>query len=193
MTTLWVLTLLLLAAWIYLLVFRGRFWRSDQVFEPACRPSLPDWPPVAVIVPARNEEETISEVLLSLLAQDYPGSFHLVLLDDRSTDGTAARAQAALAQSDTGDRATILTGEPLPAGWAGKQRPVFDGGSGGWVRAHPPADTGEDRGPRRVARRADRRLHAGEAGETRWRAPVARPDRQPAGVFASMSACSRSG
>jgi hopene-associated glycosyltransferase HpnB len=120
MTTLWVLTLLPPTAWICLLILHGRFWRYDQVFESSRRPSLPDWPPVAVIVPARNEQETIGEVLLSLLAQDYPGSFHLVLLDDRSTDATAARARAALAHSDTGDRATILTGEPLPAGWTGK-------------------------------------------------------------------------
>jgi hopene-associated glycosyltransferase HpnB len=120
MTSLWVLSLLSLAAWIYLLVFHGQFWRCGQVFQPARLASPPDWPAVAIIVPARNEEETIGEVLRSLLAQDYPGSFRLVLLDDRSTDGTAARARAVLAQSGIGDRATILTGEPLPAGWAGK-------------------------------------------------------------------------
>jgi hopene-associated glycosyltransferase HpnB len=116
-TALWVLAFLPLAAWTYLLVFHGGFWRCDQVFEPARLPPLAAWPAVAAIVPARNEEETIGEVLRSLLVQDYPGPCRLVMLDDRSTDATASRATAA-ARAD--DRAIVLAGEPLPPGWAGK-------------------------------------------------------------------------
>jgi hopene-associated glycosyltransferase HpnB len=120
MTALWILALLSLAAWVYLLCFHSGFWRCDQVFEPARLHSSPRWPAVAAIVPARNEEETIGPVLRSLLAQDYPGPFRLVLLDDRSTDRTGALARGELDRAGAADRATILTGEPLPPGWAGK-------------------------------------------------------------------------
>ena len=117
---LWILTLLPLLAWIYLLAFHGGFWRSDQYFVPARVSGLQHWPAVAAIVPARNEEETIAAVLQSLMAQDYPGPMQIILLDDRSTDGTAARARSAIAAQASGNPVTLLTGEPLPAGWAGK-------------------------------------------------------------------------
>jgi len=120
MTALWVISLISLAAWIYLLIFHGGFWRCDQVFDPARIAPPPRWPAVAAIVPARNEEETVAEVVGSLLAQDYPGPLCVTVLDDRSTDSTAARAAAVIGQLEAGDRATVLNGEPLPAGWAGK-------------------------------------------------------------------------
>ena len=120
MTALWVLSLMSLAAWVYLLVFHGGFWRCDQFFDPGRIAPPLGWPAVAVIVPARNEEETIAPVLQSLLTQDYPGPFHVILLDDRSTDGTAAKARTAIEQQRAGDRALMLTGAALPSGWAGK-------------------------------------------------------------------------
>jgi hopene-associated glycosyltransferase HpnB len=55
-----------------------------------------------------------------LLAQDYPGPMQIILLDDRSTDATAAQARSAIAAQPSADRAIMLSGEPLPAGWAGK-------------------------------------------------------------------------
>jgi len=48
-----------------------------------------DWPSVSVILPARNESEVLQRTLLSLLEQDYPGTWEIVVVDDRSTDGTA--------------------------------------------------------------------------------------------------------
>ncbi len=117
---LWLLTLLPLLAWVYLLAFHGGFWRSDQYFVPSSIPGLPQWPAVAAIVPARNEEETIADVLRSLMAQDYPGPMQIILLDDRSTDATAAQARSAIAALPSANSAIMRTGEPLPAGWAGK-------------------------------------------------------------------------
>ena len=117
---LWLLTLLPLLAWVYLLAFHGGFWRSDQYFVPSSIPGLPQWPAVAAIVPARNEEGTIAAVLRSLMVQDYPGPMQIILLDDRSTDATAAQARSAIAARPSANHAIMLTGEPLPAGWAGK-------------------------------------------------------------------------
>jgi cellulose synthase/poly-beta-1,6-N-acetylglucosamine synthase-like glycosyltransferase len=48
-----------------------------------------EWHSVSVVVPARNESEVLQRTLLSLLKQDYPGAWEVVVVDDRSTDGTA--------------------------------------------------------------------------------------------------------
>jgi glycosyltransferase involved in cell wall biosynthesis len=50
----------------------------------------PATPPVALIVPAHNEERAIVETVLSLLALDYPEK-EIVVVDDGSTDDTVAR------------------------------------------------------------------------------------------------------
>ena len=47
-------------------------------------------PSVAIVVPARDEAEAIGAALRSLLTQDYPGPFRVILVDDGSTDGTGA-------------------------------------------------------------------------------------------------------
>jgi len=108
------------AAWIYLVAFHGRFWRSSPVLDAGVPPGRAK---VAVVVPARNEAEHIRQSIGSLLAQDYPGELSILLVDDNSTDGTAGIA----ASLDDGDRLTIIRGEPLPPGWTGKLWAVHQG------------------------------------------------------------------
>ncbi len=73
-------------------------------------------PFVSIIIPMRDEAERVGETVRTLLAQDYP-HFELILLDDQSSDGSAEVARSAA----HGDRRLILLqGEPLPAGWLGK-------------------------------------------------------------------------
>lgn len=74
------------------------------------------WPPVAVLVPARNEEANIRRCVTSLLAQDYP-DFAVWVLDDDSTDGTWAILSEMRARDQ---RLHIGRSAPLPAGWLGK-------------------------------------------------------------------------
>jgi chlorobactene glucosyltransferase len=71
---------------------------------------------VSILVPARNEERSIGECVVSLLAQDYP-DFELLVLDDSSTDRTAAIVGELLADHP---RHRLLSGTPLPDGWTGK-------------------------------------------------------------------------
>ncbi len=105
-------------AWAVLLFGRGFFWRAADDDRDA--PALPEpaaWPEIAIIIPARDEAETIGATIRSLLAQDYPGRFSITLVDDRSRDGTGEIARAAAA----GDaRLTVITGAARPAGWTGK-------------------------------------------------------------------------
>ncbi len=107
-----VLAALSLAVWVYLLAGHGRFWQAGP-FLPAARPG--PMPPVTIVVPARNEAESIARCLRSLLAQDFAGDIRVVLVDDQSTDGTGA-----LADGVRDPRLTVVRGAPHPPGWSGK-------------------------------------------------------------------------
>ncbi len=72
--------------------------------------------PISVIIPARNESGTIATVIRSILASTYD-AFELIVVDDRSTDDTAAQI-AAIAATDP--RLRLIRGDELPAGWFGK-------------------------------------------------------------------------
>jgi hopene-associated glycosyltransferase HpnB len=114
-----VLTLLAavsLLAWLVLLFWRGGFWRADQRLGEE-RMTPPVWPDVVAVIPARDEAATIGSVISSLLDQDYPGGFSIVLVDDNSSDGTAEVARAAAKGSE---KLQVLTGSPLEPGWTGK-------------------------------------------------------------------------
>jgi len=73
-------------------------------------------PLVSVLVPARNEEDIIKDCIDSLQKQDYP-NFELLVLDDNSTDTTAAIVRQIAA---TDSRVRLIRGDSLPEGWAGK-------------------------------------------------------------------------
>ncbi|HUX72376.1 MAG TPA: glycosyltransferase [Steroidobacteraceae bacterium] len=101
---------LALVIWVYLIFAHGRFWRSGPQLPPAVPANLPS---VDIIVPARDEQETIGAALASLRAQDYAGTFRIILVDDESADDTVAAAGAAPCMS-------VIRGAAKPAGWSGK-------------------------------------------------------------------------
>ncbi|WP_338693601.1 glycosyltransferase [Streptomyces sp. Q6] len=106
-----------LAAWLWLLLCQGFFWRTDTRLPPRSEPEV--WPDVCVVVPARDEAAVLPDSLPSLLAQEYPGRAEIFLVDDGSSDGTGEVARA-LAERCGGLPLTIDSpGEP-PAGWTGK-------------------------------------------------------------------------
>ncbi len=107
--------------WAYLLALHGRFWQAGPMLPPLARP-LAAAPSVAIVVPARNEAEGIEPALASLLAQDYPGQWRVILVDDQSTDGTGN-----LGRRLAGLRLTVIEGRPRPAGWSGKLWAVAQG------------------------------------------------------------------
>jgi len=103
-----------LAIWVFLLLARRGFWLlRERDTQPVATPSV--WPSVVAVVPARNEADVIQRSLGSLLAQDYPGDFKVVLVDDQSDDGTGDLARAL-----NDSRLTVLTGGARPPGWTGK-------------------------------------------------------------------------
>jgi len=116
---------LALAGWLYLVFFRGGFWRADQTLPPAT--AINPWPGVAAVIPARDEAPSIAAAVASLLGQDYSGAMRVVVVDDGSTDGTADAARAAAARIGAEDRLTVIEAPPLPAGWSGKLWAVHNG------------------------------------------------------------------
>lgn len=114
-----ILTLLSLIIWVILLKFRGDFWKADQRLSEVQQP-LRDYPTVAVIVPARNEAALIEISLRSLLNQNYPGSYSIILVDDQSQDKTGDIAQETAKKLNKITQLKIINSQPLPAGWTGK-------------------------------------------------------------------------
>jgi len=117
-----VIAALACAAWSFALLMRGGFWRAaerDDDVGAACSPAVA-WPHVVAIVPARDEADVIGATVASLLRQDYPGSFAIVVVDDHSSDGTTAVARDAAAAAGMSDRLTVLSAPELARGWTGK-------------------------------------------------------------------------
>ncbi|MGC1328022.1 MAG: glycosyltransferase, partial [Xanthobacteraceae bacterium] len=83
-----------LAIWLYLIAARGGFWRAAERDDEAVAP-LGAWPPVAAVVPARDEAECVGQTVTSLLRQNYPGELTVIVVDDQSRDGTAEVARGA--------------------------------------------------------------------------------------------------
>ena len=73
----------------------------------------PDLSDVSVLIPARDEAESITGTLAALEQQGQ--NFAVIVIDDQSSDGTADLAK----KSFHGDL-RVLHGKELPAGWVGK-------------------------------------------------------------------------
>jgi len=105
-----------LLAWLVIAMRPARSWDLQPTAEDETPPPEPEaWPRVCVLVPAHNEQVYLPRTLPDLLAQEYPGDWEVVLIDDRSDDETADVARAL-----GGGQVTVIRGKPLRRGWAGK-------------------------------------------------------------------------
>jgi hopene-associated glycosyltransferase HpnB len=104
-----------LGIWLVLLLARGGFWLFREVIERDPVPEDQRMPAVAVIIPARDEAETIGDAVRSSLASHYAGPLHVFVVDDHSSDGTSGIARQA-----GGDCVTVIALRALPPGWTGK-------------------------------------------------------------------------
>ncbi len=90
------------------------------------------WPRVSMIVPACNEADTLEAATRAKLSSDYP-NLELVLIDDRSTDGTSEIVDR-IAANDPRVRAVHIS--ELPPGWLGKVHALSrgcEGATGEWL------------------------------------------------------------
>jgi hopene-associated glycosyltransferase HpnB len=111
------LTALALFAWIYLTWMRAGFWKADIWLKPEPSTPAPVGSSVAVVIPARDEAETIATTLASLTSQSFSGTLKIFVVDDQSTDGTGNIARAASTRTIPVE---VINGTDLPEGWSGK-------------------------------------------------------------------------
>ncbi len=114
--------------------------------DAAAAPPPGGWPAVSLVVAARDEAATIAAALRTWLAQDY-AALEIVIVDDRSRDGTLAVVEEVLAgeQASGTEAAHAASGGPsvrclrvdeLPEGWLGKVHAQSRGaalGHGAWL------------------------------------------------------------
>jgi glycosyltransferase involved in cell wall biosynthesis len=105
----------LVLALVPAIVFAGNFRAFDRLPRRAGLDGQPA--PVSVLIPARNEAASIARCVKSVLS-NRGIAFELIVLDDHSTDQTAAIVSG-LAESD--DRLRLIAAPPLPPRWCGKQ------------------------------------------------------------------------
>lgn len=133
-----------------MLLGRGWYWRTDvQLLAMSPRLEPERWPAVTAVVPARNEAAVLPSTLPTLLDQDYPGRYEIVVVDDSSTDGTAEVAED-IGGGAFGPGVHVVAASPLPDGWAGKVWAMHTGATSDSARecdyivltdadiAHPP-------------------------------------------------------
>jgi hypothetical protein len=118
--------------WLWMFVGTLRVVRSVPLLSQSGAPSPETWPKLSIVIPACNEAAALESALRSVLAQDYP-ELEIILIDDRSTDGTAAIVDR-MAAADP--RILAIHVEQLPEGWLGKVNALSLGAakaSGSWL------------------------------------------------------------
>lgn len=94
----------------------------NLLFVRRIRPRAPVREPfVSIVVPARNEERAIEATVRAFLAQSYR-AFEVIVVDDRSTDSTAA-----ILERLADPKLEVVRGEEPPAGWLGKPWALHQG------------------------------------------------------------------
>lgn len=115
LSTLALFTGLFITYWLH---SRGGFGIQLIPAEPPNIPVL-----ISIIIPARNEARNIRRCVDALLDQTYP-EIELIVIDDRSTDGTSRILEEIQVQDS---RLIIVPGSDLPSGWAGKPHALVQG------------------------------------------------------------------
>lgn len=131
---------LLALPWFLFGAYLAARLRFPRPLPPPDPDALGGLPFVSVIVPARNEADNIESCLASLKASRYP-DFEIVVVDDRSDDGTGEIARSVA--PGRARRIAVIDGQPLPPGWFGKPWACHQGAAhaGGDLLLFTDADT----------------------------------------------------
>jgi len=128
----WISGLLLAAVWTIPVIRAAIYFRhvADLTlpeYEPLQDEKLP---PLTIVVPARNEAETIAPAMRSLFRLNYP-DYHIIAVNDRSTDATGEILEKLAASPECGGRLRVIHVRQLPAGWLGKTHAMWLGAEHG--------------------------------------------------------------
>ena len=101
------------AIWLTILLLPWRPWSTREVLDVSSPLPEVDLGDITVLIPARNEAETVKATLPALTAQGR--DLNIILIDDQSSDGTGQVARKAVDEN-----LLIIKGKSLPSGWTGK-------------------------------------------------------------------------
>jgi cellulose synthase/poly-beta-1,6-N-acetylglucosamine synthase-like glycosyltransferase len=109
--------------------------RKIPVLKDLLEPDLVERnPALSVILAARDEERSVNESVVSMLAQDYLGTLEVIAVNDRSTDGTGEILDELVTRFP--DRLRVSKVKSLPGGWLGKTHALYIGAAqakGEWL------------------------------------------------------------
>eukprot|EP00792_Barthelona_sp_PAP020_P005456 TRINITY_DN2656_c0_g1_i1.p1 TRINITY_DN2656_c0_g1~~TRINITY_DN2656_c0_g1_i1.p1 ORF type:complete len:375 (+),score=86.72 TRINITY_DN2656_c0_g1_i1:462-1586(+) len=100
---------------IFILIRPYQLWRKWKIFSSLNNPKN-IFPSLSVLIPARNEEKHLSQLLDSLLDQIYP-NYEIVIINDESTDDTYS---IACEYSTIYSNVHVIDGKPHDPDWSGK-------------------------------------------------------------------------
>jgi glycosyltransferase involved in cell wall biosynthesis len=135
-----------IAATILAVIWVSRVLDAAQGMPRVADISRPEWDPgrisvpgttsrVSIIVPARNEQEHITESLVRLLHLDYD-NYEVIVVNDRSSDGTRELIARVAARAEAQQKLKVIQVTELPSGWLGKVHAMWKGAnqaSGEWL------------------------------------------------------------
>jgi chlorobactene glucosyltransferase len=129
----------ILACWTYFLGLIAWSISKSPKLEWSARYRVKTKPKVSIVVPARNEEETISKCIQSLLSQSYV-NYEIIAVDDSSTDKTLSIISEL---SSKNPKLIVVKAHPIPDNWIGKNWACFQGyqKSSGEILLFTDADT----------------------------------------------------
>lgn len=107
-------------------------YRATPLLTPGDPCYQADPPLVSVLIPAKDEERSIADCVMSVLAQSYL-RIEVLVVDDRSEDGTANVVRGIAAHDP---RVRLISVQSLPAGWTGKNHALVCGANqarGDWL------------------------------------------------------------
>src|ERR1051326_5150328 len=128
----WISGLLLAIGWAIPVIRAAIYSRhvadlTQPEFEP---PPDAQFPSLTIVVPARNEAETIEPAMRSLFHLNYP-DYQIIAVNDRSTDSTGEILEKLAASAESGGRLRVLHVHELPLGWLGKTHAMWLGAQQG--------------------------------------------------------------
>ena len=141
----WISGLVLALIWLVpTLQLALHFSEVADLTQPAWNPA-PESPlsSLTIVVPARNEEAEIEAALLSLLQLDYP-QYHIVAVNDRSTDQTGPIMERLAAKPASSGKLRVLHVCDLPPGWLGKVHAMWLGSQKNAAQRNAAQQTGSD-------------------------------------------------
>jgi glycosyltransferase involved in cell wall biosynthesis len=128
----WISGLLLAIGWTIPVIRAAIYFRhvADLTLPEFQPPPDAQFPALTIVVPARNEAETIEPAMRSLLRLNYP-DYQIIAVNDRSTDATGEIIERLAASPESAGRLRVLHVRELPSGWLGKPHAMWLGAEHG--------------------------------------------------------------